>query len=709
MSDRSTPHPLSSLFAPSSIAILGASERPGRPGFQVVETLRRVDPDRNIFPITPRYEEISGIPCFPTIDAAPAVDLVVIASGTQRIESEIEVAVEHGAGGIVVFGAPKAGPERDMWMDRIRDQTREAGVPLLGPDSLGFIDYVNRCGATWAFPDQLEAGGIAILSQSGTVYWEAITNDPRLRFSFSAHSGLESTLTIADLMGYSLSLGPTRVIGLYIETIRDPEGFAQVLAAAAERDVAVVAMYAGRSERSRAQMMTHAGRLSGDRAALEGIFRHYGVARVESSDEWWTTLALLGSDRRLGPGGLAAVMDSGGGLAMFHDFAEDLKIPLAQLHPETKRKIADMLGFEGEIGPGIDFWIGDRDRHAQTEELIGILAADDATAAVLSFTTYAECPGAGFADNVGEASLRAAAVTDKPVLAATYTSRQLHTDLMLRLARSGLPILDGMWPAMLAIRHAFDHRAFRSLLSDRSDALTAETDLEEATISSWKDRLAGRSRLWEADALAFLSDMGVPCVQTLQADTEDEAAAAAARLGFPAVLKTDEEVAHKAARDGVHLSLRDEGAVRSAYRRLVEDIGPRVLVAPMIGGIEVAIGVVAGQFGPTVMVGGGGTLIEILSDHCYLLAPAAPEEVKLAMDDLLVTRIIRATFGKGSSAERQLHELASRVSVLASVFAGTVSELDINPVLVSDDGCIAVDALVGLAPASEISSDMKRG
>lgn len=697
MTDGAARHPLASLFAPGSVAVLGASRRPGRPGHQVLGSLLRLDPDRLIFPVTPRYEEISGLRCYPDIGAAPPADLVVIASGTERIEREVEAAIEHGAKGILVFGAPHPGEERDLWLDRIRNLTQEADVPLVGPDSIGFIDYVNRCGATWAFPDQTDPGGIVIVSQSGTVFWEAVANDPRLRFSFSAHSGLESTLTIADFIDYALSLDSTRVVGLYVETVRDADAFAGALALATERDVPVVAMYAGRSKRSRLQMMTHAGRLSGDRSALEGIFRHYGVVSVESSDEWWTTLALLGSGRRLGPGGLAAVMDSGGGLAMFHDYAEELGIPLADLGEETKREVSEILGFEGEISAGFDFWSGGSDRHAHTEDLIAALAADDNTAAVMTFTTYAESPSAGFARNVAEACLKVAPKTPKPIIAATYTSRQVYPDLMMTLADADVPILDGMWPAMRAARHAFDYRWFRGLQAATPDGLEM---LDEELVSRWRMRLGATSQLWESEALAFLSDMGVPCVETVQVSNEEDVVAAAQRLGYPVVLKTAEEVAHKAARGGVHLSLQDENAVRTAYRRLSEGIGPQVVVAPMATGIEIAIGVVTGQFGPTVMVGGGGALIEALSDHCYLLAPVSPEQVELAMRNLTITKILRTSLGRRSVAEHQVYELASRVSVLAAQFEDILSELDINPVLVNERGCIAVDALIGLVPTA---------
>ena len=690
-------HPLAPLFAPRSVAVLGASNRPGRPGRQVLEVLRLLDPELPIYPITPRYDEILGLTCFDSAAQAPAADLAIIASGPDRIEAEVGAAIEHGVKGILVLGAPMADANRSVWLQRITDMTMQAGVPLVGPDSLGFVNYAERCGATWAVPDHVAPGGIAIVSQSGTVFWEAITNDPRLRFSFSGHSGLESTLTMSDLISYSLSLESTQVIGIYVETVRDARGFSDSLEEAAERDIPVVAMYAGRTQKARAQMMTHAGRLAGDQSALEALFRRYGVARTDSPDEWWTTLALLGAPRRVARGGISAVMDSGGGLAMFLDYTSELGIPIASLSASTKQRAASMLGFDGEIEGALDFWIGDADRHSRTEDLLGVLADDDDTAAVMAFTTYAEASTAGFARNIAEACMSVWDRTEKPVIAATYTSRQLYPDLMMRIADAGLPILDGMRTALLAVRHAFAHRSFREAWSTRVGVDVDDLGLEADRVAGWRDRLAGVSELAEADALALLSDFGVPCVRTVRAGGQSEAVHAAADVGFPVVLKTDEGIAHKAAQGGVRLSLADEAAVAEAYADMASRLGPRVIVAPMAAGVEIAIGMVAGQFGPTIMVSAGGVLVEVLSDRCYLLAPVSTEGVRLALADLQVSRVLRAQFGNDSQAERTLADLVAKVSHVAAAFDGVIAELDINPVLVGKDGCIAVDALVGMA------------
>jgi acyl-CoA synthetase (NDP forming) len=436
-----TPDDLSGLFAPTSVAVVGASSRAGRPGRQVIENLQLFDPTLAIYPITPRYDEVLGLTTYPDLASSPGADLVVLAGSSDRAEGELEAAIAHGARGVLVFGAPAPGAIRPPWLARLGAIAKEGGVPMLGPDTLGYVNYAAGRGVTWALPEGTGRGGVAVVSQSGTVFWEGITCDPRMRFSFAAHSGLEASTTISDLVKYAVCLESTRVLGLYVETVRDPDDFLLSLELAEAAEVPVVAMYAGRTDKARRQLMTHAGRLAGDHATFEAVFRRHGVARAHTSDEWWTTLTLLGSDRRVGEGGLAAVMDSGGGLAMFLDYADELGLPLADLRPATVASIQDLLGHEILAEGAIDFWVGDSDRHARTEVLLDALVEDETTAAVMAFTTYGEATTAGFATPIAQACAGVAGRTGKPVVAATYTARQLYPGLMLGLAEKGVPVL----------------------------------------------------------------------------------------------------------------------------------------------------------------------------------------------------------------------------------------------------------------------------
>lgn len=682
-------HRLAALFAPARVAVVGASSREGRPGHQVLRALQRFNPNLDIRPVTPSYGEILGLTCVPDLEDLPEVDLAIIASSHERVVGEAVKLIDRGAKSLLVFGASKPGADRDAWLGRLREISAEANTPLLGPDCLGYVNYTARVGATWALPDDAVTGGICILSQSGTVFWEAITNDPRLQFSFSAHAGLEATLTIADLLDYATSLPQTRVIGVYLETIRDVEALASALASANVKKIPIVALYAGRTPASRAQMLTHAGRMADDLSGVEALCRCYGVAQARTLDEWWTTLALLGGPRQVDTGGVAAVMDSGGGLAMFLDFASELRIPIADIALPTQERIQEILGVSAEVGGALDFWVGDADRHAGTEQVVEALIDDPGTAAVMTFTTYAEAPSAGFAARIADACISVAGRTSKPILAATYTSRQLYPGLMHRLVQERIPVLDGMWTALQAMRHAMDYRDF---LIDRASRHPA-VPVREGAIDVWKERLRSQGQLNEADALELLDAAGIPCVVARRASNAQQVLEAASQVGYPLVLKTDEGIAHKAQHGGVRLGIADDESLIRAYADMANRLGSRVILAPMYPGLELALGVVRTDVGSTVLIGAGGVLIETLSDRCCLLAPASAADVARAMADLKVTMAIRSKFGEGSSQEKQFHQVVSRVTSLVAELEGHLQELDINPIIIGDHGPIAVDAL----------------
>lgn len=381
---------------------------------------------------------------------------------------------------------------------------------------------------------------------------------------------------------------------------------------------------------------------------------------------------------------------------MFLDYAHEFGVPLAHLAPPTSARLGEMLDIEQPKVGALDFWIGDADRHSNTGNLLQVLAEDPGTAAVMAFTTYGESARAGFAPNVADACRRARAQTAKPIFATTYTSRQVNPALMLQLADEGIPLLDGMRASMYAMRHAFDVREFRSRWSDGGND---DTPFDAFALSRARTTLQSSTQLLEAEALSLLGGLGVPVVPTLRAVSEDEAVTAASSLGYPVVVKTDEGITHKAARGGVRLGLGDDAAVREAYRTMAAVLGPRVVVAPMRRGLEVALGVVPSEFGPVIMLSAGGVMIEMLSDRCYLLAPASPEEIAAALADLTVWRVARSTLQ--ASTLESFCDIACRVSRIAYELRDVVKELDINPVLVSDDGCVAIDALVGTYRESE--------
>jgi acyl-CoA synthetase (NDP forming) len=661
---------LQPLLAPGSVAVIGASGRPGRPGYAVLDCLRQIGFAGNVYPVTPSYEEILEWPCLPDVAEVPeAFDLAVVGGASERLESSLTGAIEAGARSALVFG-------RADDLERVRGIAEDAGIPLLGPATMGYVNSRGRSSITWMPPVNTEPGSIAVIAQSGTIFLEANTSDARLGFSLTVHPGQEAVVDAAQLIEYALGLPETRVLGLYLETVTRPDAFEQALALAETRGVPVVAIRAGRTGRSAAQIETHAGRLAGGYAAFEALFRRYGVAFAHSMDEFWTTLACFAHPRPFAPGGVAALLDSGGERALLLDHADEDQVGLAELSDTTQKRLATLLGPNLSTQNPLDIWDGHPDMQGHATDCLRVVVEDDAVSAALVFCDYGATdtdPPNGFPEALADSCRTVSAETDKPIFAATYSSRQLSPGTMIRLARDGIQTLDGMQMALLAAKHA---QAYR----DRPQ---------------WGEPLTAGPVEPAADPLAFLRSAGLPVVESIEAADEESAAAAAAAHGYPVVLKTNEEIAHKSDVDGVLVDLATEDALRAGYRDFAERLGPRVTVAPLVrGDVELALGIVGDQFGPMLMVSAGGTLVELLDDRAWLLAPASAEEIEFALGGLRVARVLAGVRGKQPCDVAGFCELASRLSSVAFELRDSIQEIDVNPVIVGPDGCTIVDALI---------------
>jgi len=305
---------LAPLLNPRSIAFVGASPRPNAPGNDMMRMIRRGGFAGLVHAVNPGHREIEGYPCVPGLaDLADAPDLVVLSVRNERLEETLAAAIGRGAKAAVVFASGVLPGERDDPLARrLARAAAEAALPVCGPNCMGFyndLDGVWVCG--FPSPRQPAPGAIAFIAHSGSVFGALAHNDPRLRFALAVSPGGEATATVADYIAYAVERPEVRVVGLFIETARDPERFALALERAAERSVPVVALKVGRTAAAAEAALTHTGALAGSDLAYDALFDRYGVVRVETLDELAATLLLLSTGRRVGRGGLVAIGDSG--------------------------------------------------------------------------------------------------------------------------------------------------------------------------------------------------------------------------------------------------------------------------------------------------------------------------------------------------------------------------------------------------------------
>src|ERR671914_2310778 len=324
---------LRAMLEARSVALVGASPKPATAGNRMIRQLMVGGFSGAAAAVNPKYGEVEGVACYPTLEEVPFVpDLVRLGVGNRLLEEQMAAAAERGAGGVVVFASGLEDPPREPPLtERLRRIAREAGMVVCGGNCMGFVD-VERGLRALAFDERadLEPGGIAWISHSGSAFSALLHAERGIRFNLAVSTGQELTTTMADYILYALERESTRVISLFLETIRDPERFRLALETAAERDVPVVALKVGRTPISRRLVTAHSGALAGDDAAYEALFDAYGVARVGSLNEMADLVELLGAERRAAPGGLAAILDSGGERAHLVDAAADLEVPLAR-------------------------------------------------------------------------------------------------------------------------------------------------------------------------------------------------------------------------------------------------------------------------------------------------------------------------------------------------------------------------------------------
>lgn len=684
-------HRLDPLLKPFSIALLGASARPESMGKALVD-MCRIDGYRGrIYPVNPRYQEIDDLRCYPALQDLPErVDHVVIALGNHDLESALDAAISHGARAATIFGSAQIANDFTPSMSqRLKQRAVAANLALCGPNSMGLYSPLVGLRVTGFISSAgLRSGGTAFIAQSGSIFSALAHNDRRFGFSLCVSSGMELTTTASEYAEWALQQPQTRVIALFLEQVRDPGRFGEVLEAANRRDIPVVILKVGRTARSAEMALSHTGALAGSDAAFGAFCRHHGAVLVDDLDEMAATLLFFDQQHKVTSGKLASMHDSGGERELVTDLADRLDVPFAEISDATRAAIAPNLDTGLLPDNPLDAW-GTPEKFVQRyTAAFKALVDDPDVAAGVFFSDIRE--NYWYSTGVIEAVQAVAKEIAKPIVIATNYSKTFNHDLAARLAGEGLPVLEGTRESLLAVRHAFQWR-------DRKPAQTAPTSVVNlAVVERWQRRLASGEALSESDSLGLLNEFGVSVCRALVAETSVQACDGAARIGFPVALKTAAGHAHKSEVRGVHLGLASALAVAEAYGDLASRLGPEVLVCEMVPrGVEIGVGaIVDPAFGPIIIVSSGGTLIEILRDKAAGMAPLGPDAVRDLLTETKVYKLLSGVRGAPPADIDALSQLISRFSIMVAALAPELSEVDVNPVICGSWGARAVDALI---------------
>jgi acetyltransferase len=702
-------HYLTPLFEPASIAVIGASERPGSVGAVLVANLLSAGYGGALHAVNPKYRSVQGIPCVDAIGKVPQrVDLAVIATPAPTVPDLIEQCGKAGVRAAVVISAgfSETGPAGAKLERAMLENARRHRLRVVGPNCLGLMRPELGLNATFARGAALP-GTLGLVSQSGAVCTAMLdwARPNQVGFSSVVSLGGSTDVDFGEIIDYLLADPRTEHILLYIEGVRSARRFVSALRAAA-RVKPVIVMKVGRHPAGSRAAVSHTGAIVGLDDVFDAVVKRTGVVRVNTIGQMVAAAQALAAHVRPRGERLAVVTNGGGPGVMAADRAADLGIPLAQLSAPTIAALKPALPANWSHGNPIDL-IGDADAARYRAAVQACLADDqvDGVLAVLTPQAMTEPLAAA------RAVIEAARGSSKPVLACWMGEEQTAA-ARRELARARIPVFRTPDPAVEMFGHlsAF-YRNQRALLQVPGPvAAQGAPDLQAARLIVEAALAERRSVLSEMESKALLAAFRVPIAKTVLARSAHEAMLIAGELGYPVAMKIDSpEITHKSDVNGVRLNVGSAQTAQSAWQQIVDEaqrLRPQaringVTVEPMVRrahGRELMVGMIRDPvFGPAIVFGTGGTAVEVHRDRAVALPP---------LNQFLIADMIRGTrVAKLLGAFRRmppvemaaLEEVLLRVSELVCELPA-VQEIDINPLIADESGAIAVDARVVLRP-----------
>ncbi|MCH8503452.1 MAG: acetate--CoA ligase family protein [Ectothiorhodospiraceae bacterium] len=690
---------LDALLQPRSIAVIGASEKPGKLGGAPIHMMQAYGYSGRIYAINSRAVDIPGIETFPSVaDIDNAVDLAIIAIPAAQVTGVLEECGQHGIRAAVVFssGFAETGDTGVQMQRQIGDIARHYGMRVVGPNSLGVVNLRHSVLATFCpyfMPPMSRDGRIGLVSQSGAFggFVANLAGERGISFSSWITTGNEADVELAEGIAYQARDSATRVILVYMEGARNGERLMTALRLARDAGKPVIVLKVGRSAVGAEAAASHTASLAGSDEVYDAVFRQCGVHRAQSVEEWFNLGYAYAVGHPPASAELGIITVSGGGGVMMADEAERSGLTVPPLSEQAQSDIRAIVPFAGARNP-VDMTGQMLSDLSSFGRMLDIVLADREVGSLISFNA-----GAAHTRDKGFAIQREwARVRDQYPHAHIAVTGSLHPDV--RHALEEIQCLTFIEPDT-AVRVAGTMLRIECQLR-RSARLPPPPAAAPQAIAP--------GPMNEKDSLEILASAGIPVVPTALAHTPEEAAEQAEQLGYPAVLKiVSADVLHKSDVGGVALGLQDRAAVLDAFNtctRRVSQAMPHAridgcLVAPMRAdeGLETILGVhVDPVFGPVVMFGLGGVFVEVLKDVTFRVAPFGLDEAHAMIDEIRGRSILSGVRGLPPADIDRLASTLSALSVFAKANEASLASIDINPFMIYPEGkgALALDALV---------------
>lgn len=702
---------LSSFFAPTSVALVGATDDVSRFGGKCLQRIIGFGHRGPIYPINPRLDVVQGLQCYPSLSALPETpDHVGIVVPADKVLGILKECVARGVRFATVFtgGFAEAGTDQGRAMQaEIAALTRASGLRVMGPNCNGVINFVDGFAMTTtgtiAGPRK-PAGNIGIASQSGgvgqvTVMWRA--QEAGLGISYEVSCGNSVDLDIIDFASFMVDNKVTDVVLMVAEHIPDGDRFAALAKRAAEREKPLVILKLGRTEAGGRAAASHTGAVTGSDDVHDAAFRQFGVIRVEDCNELYETASLLRTRRW--PRGMraAATTISGGNSVLLVDLGAGHGLTWPDYTDETKSQLKEVLPKLGSTANPTDVTnaaVGKPDIFCRCIETI---AADDNVDVVVPIFTMA-------AKSDLDQAVAAAQNADKPV-ALLWTGGCADPAVTpASVTAQGVAVFRNTLACVKAIRAAANYGAFlqaRRVEQKHGSPITRPQDIPAQGLF---DTIIGeRKPLTERASKAILATYGLPVTQESLAATRDDAIRIARTFGKAVALKIESsDIPHKTEANAIRLSVAGDEAVGNAFDEVME-AARRYKPQAQIGGVlvqemtppgqEMMLGVVADPvFGPVIVAGLGGIHVEVLRDLSYRIAPIGYDDARAMLQELRAFPLLTGIRGRPPCDVEALRDAIVRLSWLAYDSRGVIAELDINPIIVGPQGQGAwvADALI---------------
>lgn len=683
---------LNKLLKPTSVAVIGASEKEGFGGDVCRNILSYVEDRSHVYFIHPKRDSVFGVPCYKSISDVPEnVDLMVICTSQKTVIPLLQEGAKKGVGGAVVFasGYGEVGTAEGKQNEaELIAAAKELDIAVMGPNCAGFVNYIDNVQA-FAFisAKRDRKGSVGVVSQSGQLCL-SMMDDPGMRFSYNISAGNGKIVQMEDYMDFLVDDEDTKVVSIYIEGVKNADKFAAVLKKAAEKRKPVVILKAGRSAKGGAIAASHTGSLSGSDASFDAVLKKFGAIRVDDLEELIAMSLMLSTMKRMPEKATFASMNlSGGETGICADVGSLNGIEYPDFTEETLKKLKEQLPSYASPNNPLDMTASlsyDADLYAGA--LRTVMDDPNIGMVLIGYTLLLEIadPCIHYMYKGIEKVVQEKGGNCKPIAMIPFAENTRNPEYQEKLFQIGVPVLPPPVYAFKLLRHLADFIAYEP-----------ETKTLELAVGHPKSEET--QALSEHESKQELKVYGVPVPDEVIVTSKEEAAQFVKNHPGPLVMKVESaDILHKSDVGGVKLNVCGPEAAEKAYEEIMESVTAKrpdahingILTVPMLdAGVEIIIGVNNDpQFGPMIMVGMGGVFVEVFKDVALYPAPLKEEEALEMLKSLKLFKLLNGYRGTEKCDIKALCQTIVAISNYAQANKDVLKELDINPLFVYPEG-----------------------